>query len=156
MAKPIRELYEDIQRVKEGKLFKSAGRAGRLQSKTNTGTLRARSAATAASMDVRLSKTISGEQSPPAKIARLRQKAALKGLDIPKEIVEKRLSSPAKPVGAGSVSFGRLARLARLLGKVGSKTKILGVVPLPSQLEEYKQHMKPLSKKEQERSARGI
>jgi len=41
----------------------------------------------------------------------------------------------------------------RLAGKLGA---IGQIATLPSQVEEYKERMKPLSKKEQERSARGI
>jgi len=44
----------------------------------------------------------------------------------------------------------QLARKASKLGAIGQ------IATLPSQLEEYKERMKPLHKKEQERSARGI
>jgi len=154
VAKPIRDIYKDYQRVKEGKLFKSSGRAGKIKTESPRSALRVRSVAEAASMDIRLAKSIQGETSPSAKVARLRQKAALRGLNISRENMEKRLAKPAARVIPGSMDLGRLARLARGLGKIGGKLGAIGLVPLPSQLEEYKELKKPLHKKEQERAAR--
>jgi len=52
-------------------------------------------------------------------------------------------------------AFGRLASAAKRLGRIGGKLGgVASVTSLPSQYEEYKMHMKPLSRKEQERSAR--
>jgi len=50
----------------------------------------------------------------------------------------------------GSSKFKVLAKAAGKMSAIGQ------IITLPSQIKEYKQHMKPLSKKEQERSARGI
>jgi len=45
----------------------------------------------------------------------------------------------------------------RTIAKAAGKMSAIGqIITLPEQVKEYKQHMKPLSKKEQERSARGI
>ena len=140
--KPIIELYKDIRRAKEGKLFKSFGRAGRLEQTgpfpTTSGALRARSAAMAASIDVRTAKSLAGGNPSEAEIARIRQKAALKGIQIPRE-----------------ATMGTLGKLARKLGRVGGATgKGIGIISLPSQYEEYQEMMKSLSRKEQERAAR--
>ena len=48
-----------------------------------------------------------------------------------------------------------LARKAgKIGGRVGGKLGALGTIPLPSQIEEYQEMMKPLHKREQEASAR--
>jgi hypothetical protein len=80
--RPIAKLYKDIKAAEEGKLFKSFGRAERLKSEYPTGTLRKRVAAKVASMDVRVAKTLEGTSSEAAREARIRQKAALKGVKV--------------------------------------------------------------------------
>jgi hypothetical protein len=58
--------------------------------------------------------------------------------------------SPGDLLGSSS-----LRGMARRLGTIGSKAgKVAPVVSLPSQYEEYKEMMKPLHKREQERSAK--